>query len=150
MAAGDSKIFNDFALKLAKGTYDLSSGGDAFAISFIATAYGSVDADSTNPNISGFTPLVGGNFVAATTLASTAITRVGANLKFDFADLATITKDPSNPATIKTALIKHTLTGDLYKAIDLTSDGGTTAIDVVNNDFDYTVNAAGSFTQAVA
>ena len=50
MAAGDSKIFNDFALKLAKKTYDLSSGGDAFAISFIATAFASVDADATNPH----------------------------------------------------------------------------------------------------
>jgi len=150
MAAGDSKIFNDFALKLAKKTYDLSSGGDAFAISFIATAYGSVDADVTNPNISSHTPLTGGNFVAATTLATTAITRTGANLKFDFADMSTILKNASNPTTIKTALIKHTATGDLYKAIDLTADGGTTAIDVVANDFDYTVATGGSFTQAVA
>ena len=150
MAAGDSKIFNDFALKLAKGTYDLASGGDVFSIGFIATAYGSVDADVTNPNISSFTPLTGGNFVAATNLATSAITRVGAALKFDFADLSTIAKNASNPATIKTALIKHNTTGDLYKAIDLTADGGTTAIDVINNDFDYTVNAAGSFTQTVA
>ena len=148
MAAGDSKIFNDFALKLAKKTYDLST--DAFAISFIATAYGSVNADATDPDITDYTPLTGGNFVAATTLASTAITRAGAALKFDFADLSTIAKNASNPATIKTALIKHTVTGDLYKAIDLTADGGTTAIDVINNDFDYTVNAAGSFTQTVA
>lgn len=147
MAAGDSKIFNDFALKLNKKTYDLSI--DAFAISFVADTYASVDADSTNPNISGFTPLVGGNFVAATTLVSTAITRTGASLKFDFNDLATITKNASNPATIKTALIKHTATGDLYKAVDLTTDGAT-SIDVVNNDFDYAVAAAGSFTQAVA
>ena len=148
MAAGDSKIFNDFALKLAKGFYNLAS--DDFAISFIATAYGSVNSNAPNPDITDYTPLTGGNFVAATTLASTAITRAGAALKFDFADLATIAKAAGNPATIKTALIKHTVTGDLYKAIDLTADGGTTAIDVVNNDFDYTVNAAGSFTQAVA
>ena len=147
MAAGDSKIFNDFALKLAKKTYDL--GVDAFAISFVADTYASVNADSTNPNISGFTPLTGGSFVAATTLVSTAITRTGANLKFDFNDLSTIVKNASNPATIKTALIKHTATGDLYKAVDLTTDG-TTSIDVINNDFDYAVSAAGSFTQAVA
>ena len=147
MAAGDSKIFNDFALKLAKKTYDLST--EAFAISFIADTYASVDADASNPNISGFTPLTGGNFVAATTLVSTAITRTGANLKFDFNDLATIAKNASNPTTIKTALIKHTATGDLYKAVDLTTDG-TTSIDVINNDFDYAVAAAGSFTQTVA
>ena len=147
MAAGDSKIFNDFALKLAKKTYDLST--DAFAISFIATAYASVNADATDPDITDYTPLSGGNFVAATTLASTAITRSGAALKFDFADLSTIAKAAGNPATIKVALIKHTVTGDLYKAIDLTADGST-SIDVINNDFDYTVNAAGSFTQTVA
>lgn len=148
MAAGDSKIFNDFPLKLGKKIYDLST--DAFAISFVADAYSTVNADATNPNISSYTPLTGGNFVAATTLASSAITRTGANLKFDYADMSTIAKSASNPATIKTALIKHTATGDLYKAVDLTADGGTTAIDVVNNDFDYTVNAAGSFTQTVA
>jgi hypothetical protein len=149
MAAGDSKIFNDFALKLAKKVYDLSSGGDAFAISFVATAFESVDADATNPNISGHTPLTGGNFVAATTLASSAITRSGVNLKFDYDNLSTIAKNASNPSTIKTALIKHTATGDLYKAVDLTADG-TTSIDVINNDFDYAVSASGSFTQTVA
>jgi len=147
MAAGDSKIFNDFPLLLAKKIYDLSA--DAFAISFIATAYGSVNADATNPNISDYTPLTGGNFVASTTLASSAITRSGANLKFDYANMSTTAKNASNPSTIKTALIKHTATGDLYKAVDLTADGGSTAIDVVNNDFDYAVAAAGSFTQAV-
>jgi len=148
MAAGDSKIFNDFPLLLAKKTYDLASGGDAFAISFIATAFGSVNADATNPNISDYTPLTGGNFSAATTLGSSAITRSGVNLKFDYANMSTIAKSGSNPSTIRTALIKHTATGDLYKAVDLTADGST-AIDVVNNDFDYAVAAAGSFTQAV-
>ena len=148
MAAGNSKIFNDFPLLLAKKTYDLSS--DAFAISFIAVAFNSVDADAANPNISSFTPLTGGNFVAATTLASSAITRSGAILKFDYANLSTIAKNASNPTTIKTALIKHTPTGDLYKAVDLTADNGSTAIDVVNNDFDYAVAGTGSFTQAVA
>jgi hypothetical protein len=147
MAAGDSKIFNDFGLKLGKKAYDLSS--DAFAISFVADTYASIDADATDPNISGFTPLVGGNFVAATTLTSVTWTRTSGVSKFDYADLTTIAKNASNPATIRCALIKHTASGDLYKAIDLTSDG-TTAIDVVNNDFDYTVNAGGSSTLTVA
>jgi hypothetical protein len=146
MAAGDSKVFNDFMLKLGDGTYDL--GADAFAIGFVADTYSAVDEDATNPNISGFTPLTGGNFVAATTLTSVTWTRVSAVGKFDFADLATIAKDASNPTTIRTALIKHTATGDLYKAIDLTADGST-AIDVVNNDFDYAVNASGSSTITV-
>ena len=148
MAAGDSKVFNDFALKLGRKTYDLST--DAFAISYVADTYASVDEDATNPNISGFTPLAGGNFVAATTLTSITWTRTGAQSKLDFADLSTIAKDASNPATIRTALIKHTATGDLYKAIDLTADAPTyTPIDVVNNDFDYAVNASGSSTITV-
>jgi len=148
MAAGDSKVFNDFMLKLGDGTYDL--GADAFAIGFVADTYAAVDEDATNPNISGFTPLTGGNFVAATTLTSVTWTRLSAVGKFDFADLSTIAKDASNPATIRTALIKHTATGDLYKAIDLTADAPTyTPIDVVNNDFDYAVNASGSSTITV-
>ena len=146
MAAGDSKVFNDFMLKLGKKTYDLST--DAFAISFIATAYASVDADATNPDITDYTPLTGGNFVAATTLGSVTWTRAAAVGKFDFADLTTIAKAAGNPATIKVALIKHTVTGDLYKAVDLTADG-TTSIDVINNDFDYAVNASGSSTITV-
>ena len=147
MAAGDSKVFNDFMLKLGKKTYDLST--DAFAIGFIATAYASVNADATNPNISAHTPLTGGNFVAATPLTTIQWARAAAVGTFNFDDLSTIVKDPSNPTTIKTALIKHTATGDLYKAIDLTVDSGATAIDVVNNDFDYAVNASGSSTITV-
>jgi hypothetical protein len=147
MAAGDSKTFNDFALKLGEKAYDLSS--DAFAISFIATAYGSIDEDATDPNITDYTPLSGGNFTTAVTLTSVTWTRATGVCKFDFADLTTIDKNASNPATIKSALIKHTVSGDLVKAIDLTADGGTTAIDVVNNDFDYSVNAGGSITVTV-
>jgi hypothetical protein len=147
MAAGDSKVFNDFMLKLGKKTYDLSV--DAFAIVYVADAYSTINADATNPNVSGFTPLSGGNFTAATTLTSITWTRVTTVGKFDFADLTTVAKNASNPATIKSALIKHTTTGDLYKAIDLTADGGTTAIDVINNDFDYAVNASGSSTITV-
>jgi len=146
MAAGDSKVFNDFMLKLGDGTYDL--GADAFAISFVADTYASVNEDATNPNISGFTPLTGGNFVSATTLTSQTWTRASAVGTFDYADLSTIAKAAGNPATIRVALIKHTATGDLYKAIDLTSDGST-AIDVINNDFDYAVNASGSSTITV-
>ena len=143
MAAGDSKVFNDFMLKLGDKTYDL--GADAFAISFVADTY---DEDATNPNISGFTPLSGGNFVAATTLTSQTWARASAVGTFDYDDLTTILKDASNPATIRAALIKHTATGDLYKAVDLTADGST-AIDVINNDFDYAVNASGSSTITV-
>ena len=146
MAAGDSKVFNDFDLKLGSKAYNLVS--DAFAIVYVADTYVSINIDVTNPNVSSFTPLSGGNFAAATTLTSQTWTRVAAVTKFDYADLTTVLKNASNPATIRCALIKHTATGDLYKAVDLTADG-TTAIDVVANDFDYAVNASGSSTITV-
>ncbi len=68
----------------------------------------------------------------------------------DYADLTTILKNASNPATIRTAVIVNdtSTSDDIYKVVDLTSDGST-AIDVINNDFDYAVNASGSVTGTV-
>jgi hypothetical protein len=146
MAQGDSFIFYDFELKRGQGNYNL--GTDGFSIAFVADTFASLNQSATNPNISGFTPLSGGNFAASTNLGSLTWGRTGSVSTFDYANLATILKDAANPTTIRVALIKHTTSGDLYKAVDLTTDGST-AIDVVNNDFDYTVSASGSMTTTV-
>lgn len=146
MAQGDSKIFNDFQKKLGEGSYNLSTAG--LSISFVANQYSAVDENVVNPNISSFTKLSGGNFAADTALSGITWNRVNNVTTLDYADLATIAKDPSNPTTIKTALIHFTVGGDLYKAVDLTTDG-VTSINVTDNDFDYTVNAGGSMTQTV-
>ncbi len=147
MAQGDSKVFNDFALKLGQGSYNLSSAG--LSISFVADTYASVDQNASNPNISGFTPLSGGNYSASTALSGITWGRSGNVATLDYANLSVIAQNASNPTTIRTALIHFTSGGDLYKAVDLTTDGST-AIDAVNGDLTYTVNAAGSSTLTVS
>ena len=64
--------------------------------------------------------------------------------------LTTIAKNASNPTTIRCAVIYNdtSTSDDIYKVVDLTSDGST-AIIVVSNDFDYAVNAGGSLTGTV-
>ena len=113
MAAGDSKLAQEYPLQAGKGAYNNSS--DTFRIFFCSNTYASVDATQTPFNLSDVTQVGGGNFpIAGVVLSSVTWTRSGA----------------------------------VYKVVDLTADGST-AIDVVTNDFDYTVNASGSVTGTV-
>tara|TARA_R110002020_G_scaffold123070_1_gene279077 strand:+ start:207 stop:659 length:453 start_codon:yes stop_codon:yes gene_type:complete len=150
MAAGDSKLAQEYPLQAGKGVYNNST--DTFRIFFCSDTYASIDATQTPFNLSDVTQVGGGNFpIAGIVLTSVTWTRSGAVSKLDYADLTTIAKNASNPATIRTAVIVNdtSASDDIYKVVDLTADGST-AIDVVNNDFDYAVNASGSVTGTVA
>ena len=149
MAAGDSKLAQEYPLQAGKGAYNNST--DTFRIAFCSNTYASIDATAAPFNLSLVTPVSGGNFPATpTALTGVTWTRTGAVSTLDYANLATIAKNASNPATIRTAVIYNdtSTSDDIYKVVDLTSDGST-PIDVVNNDFDYAVNAAGSVTGTV-
>lgn len=149
MAAGDSKLSQEYPLQAGKGAYNNST--DTFRIAFVSETYAAIDATASPFNLSLVTPVSGGNFPATpTALTSVTWTRTGAVSKLDYADLTTIAKNASNPATIRCAVIYNdtSTSDDIYKVVDLTSDGST-AIDVVNNDFDYAVNASGSVTGTV-
>ena len=149
MAAGDSKLSQEYVLQSGKGVYNNST--DVFRIFFCSNTYAAIDATQTPFNLSDVTQVGGGNFpLVGIVLSGVTWTRSGAISKLDYNNLATIAKDPSNPTTIRTAVIVNDTSAsfDIYKVVDLTSDGST-AIDVVNNDFDYTVNAAGSITATV-
>lgn len=149
MAAGDSKLAQEYPLQAGKGAYDNSS--DTFRIFFCSDTYAAIDATQTPFNLSDVTQVGAANFPkAGIVLSSVTWARSGAVSTLDYADLSTITKNASNPATIRTAVIVNdtSTSDDIYKVIDLTSDGST-AIDVVNNDFDYAVNASGSLTGTV-
>ena len=150
MAAGDSKLAQEYPLQAGKGVYNNST--DTFRIFFCSDTYASIDATQTPFNLSDVTQVGGGNFpIAGIVLTSVTWTRSGAVSTLDYADLTTIAKNASNPATIRTAVIVNdtSASDDIYKVVDLTADGST-AIDVVNNDFDYAVNASGSVTGTVA
>lgn len=149
MAAGDSKLAQEYPLQAGTGAYNNTS--DTFRIFFCSDTFAAIDATQTPFNLSDVTQVGGGNFpIAGIVLTSVTWTRSGAVSTLDYADLATILKDGSNPATIRTAVIVNdtSTSDDIYKVVDLTSDGST-AIDVINNDFDYAVNASGSVTGTV-
>ena len=149
MAAGDSKLAQEYPLQAGKGAYNNST--DTFRIFFCSDTFAAIDATQTPFNLSDVTQVGGGNFpIAGIVLSSVTWTRAGAVSKLDYADLVTIAKNASNPATIRTAVIVNdtSTSDDIYKAVDLTADGST-PIDVINNDFDYAVNASGSVTGTV-
>lgn len=149
MAAGDSKLAQEYPLKAGNGAYNNSS--DTFRIFFCSDTFAAIDATQTPFNLSDVTQVGGGNFpIAGVVLGSVTWTRSGAVSTLDYADLTTIAKNASNPTTIRTAVIVNdtSTSDDIYKVVDLTANGST-AIDVVTNDFDYAVNASGSITGTV-
>ena len=148
MAAGDSKLAQEYPLQAGKGAYNNST--DVFRIFFCSDTYAAIDATQAPFNLSDVTQVGGGNFpIAGIVLANVTWERIGAVSTLNYDDLATIVKSASNPAPRTAVIVNDTSTSDdIYKVIDLTADGST-AIDVVNNDFDYAVNASGSVTGTV-
>ena len=147
MAAGDSKIFNEYVLKERQGVY---AQADAWRVAFISNTYASVSADLATPNLASVTVTSGGNVAASYLLASVAYTRATNVIKFDATDLAQILKDASNPADVRCAVVYNDTSAadDLVQIFDMTSDG-TTALDLVNNDFTFTFGAGGINTATV-
>lgn len=139
MAAGDTKLMNDFIRKDRLGTYLLA---DDWQIVFVSDTFASIDSDESNPTEATYTVVSGGNFAASYSLASEAITRSGAVIKFDATDIGQILKNASNPAIKCAVLINATNGDDSCQAWDMTADG-TTAVDTVNNDFTFSFGASG-------
>ena len=147
MAAGDGKIFNEYVLKERQGVY---AQADAWRLAFISDTYASVSDDLATPNISSVTVTSGGNVAASYLLASVAYTRATNVIKFDATDLAQILKNASNAADVRCAVIYNDTSAadDLVQIYDMTSDGST-ALDLVNNDFTFTFGAGGINTATV-
>ena len=140
MAAGDTKAFNDAVLKSKKGVY---AEANVWQIVFLSDTYASVNTDLANPTSASFTAVSGGNAAASYTLANTVIDRTGNIIKLDFDDVPQILKSGTNPATVRTALLRNsTVTNDAIQVWDMTIDG-TTALDLVNNDFTFSFGAGG-------
>ena len=148
MAQGDSKLYRDAVLKLNEGAYAES---DTWTLTFVSDTYASLNADATNPVLANVTPVSGGNVNAVNNLSGFTITRSGATITADATDLATITQNASNPTTVRSAVLYNNTSAsdDLIQAWDLTTDG-TTALDLVNNDFTFTFGASGIFTATVS
>ena len=140
MAAGDTKAFNDAVLKTRQGDY---SDTDTYQVVFLSDTYATVNTDLTNPTLASFTATSGGNVAASYTLTGVSVTRAANVITFDAADIGTITKNALNPADLRCALlINQTVSNDAIQVWDMTSDG-TTALDLVNNDFTFSFNVNG-------
>ena len=148
MAAGDNKIFRDFVLKVNEGAYN---EGDVWSLAFVSNTYATIDATAANPNLAGVTVVSGGNVAASYTLTGFAITRSGTTVTYDATDIGTITKNASNPTTVRCAYLYNNTSAsdDGFCVFDLTTDGST-ALDLVNNDFTLSFGAGGIITATVA
>ena len=147
MAAGDAKYYRDFILKNNQGDY---SDGDTWTLAFVSDTYASLSIDATNPVLADVTVTSGGNVAAAYNLAGFSITRATTTITFDATDIGQILKNASNPADVRCAVIYNNTSAsdDLVQAYDLTTDG-TTALDLVNNDFTFSFGAGGILTATV-
>ena len=147
MAAGDTKLFNEFVLKERQGDY---AEGDTWKLAFISDTYASVSDNLANPTLSSVTVISGGNVAASYTLANVAYTRSANVIKYDADDIGTISKSGSNPSDLRCAVIYNdtSASDDLVQIFDMTADG-TTALDLANNDFAFTFGAGGINTATV-
>lgn len=153
MAQGDFTVFNAFKESIGESLLDLET--DTFKLAFISTVPTASDADprwgaggSTNlssDEVSGTNYTAGGN-----TLANPAYTESSGTATWDTDDPATWSQHASGPTNIKTGIIyDDTDTGKrAIGFIDMTTDGGTTAISLANSDITVQVNASGWFTLA--
>tara|TARA_R110002020_G_scaffold475890_1_gene713725 strand:+ start:5301 stop:5744 length:444 start_codon:yes stop_codon:yes gene_type:complete len=147
MAAGDSKLFNEYVLKERQGTYDQA---DTWSLAFVSDTYASISADLGNPNLSSVTVTSGGNVNANYNLASPAYTRATNVIAFDADNIGQIPANASNPSDVRCAVIYNNTSAadDLVQVYDMTSDG-TTPLDLVNNDFTFSFGDAGINTATV-
>ena len=140
MAAGDTKLFNEFVLKDREGKYTLM---DTWQISFISDTFASVSSDLANPTTASVTITSGGNVAASYTLANKSLSRSTSLITFDADDIGQIAKDALNAADVRCAILVNVTSGnELSQIWDMTSDG-TTPLDLVNNDFTFNFGAAG-------
>jgi hypothetical protein len=145
MAIGDSKRTSRYDELMGLGTFNMNS--NVFKYVFITEGYSSIDENASGIGISNYTKVTSsGNYVQDTTLANSVWSRSGNVCKFDFDDFS-FAADGGNPTTAKTlAIYNDTSAGkEVYKFVDLTIDGGTTAADTTLG-FTFTVAASGSGT----
>jgi hypothetical protein len=152
MAQGDLALFNEFFLDLGKATHDLQAAGDTYFLAFVSEAIGSVPQTQTDPQLSDFTEVSGTNYTAGgNACATNSWTIAGAVSTYDVTDPAQWSQHAAGPADIKTAILynkgKASPPGKAAICrIDMTTDGGTTAISLVNGNISVAFHTSGVFT----
>jgi len=157
MAQGSFTLFNEFAESSMDGRIDLDTHTLKFALT--STVPAATDAvpcwgagGSTNLSTN---EVSGDNYTAGgKTLATVTWVRTLGVSTLDAADLSGADKwaqHASGPNNIKTGILySDTATNkDAIGFMDMTADGGTTAISLQAGDISVTWNAAGIFTHTV-
>ena len=145
MALSDSKKTSEYDHQSGLGTYNNNT--DVFKWVILTDSYTVIDEDAVAIGIANYTKVASaGLYVQDSTLASSVWSRTAAVSKLDYDDFS-FAADGSNPITGKTiAVYNDTSTNkDVFKFIDMTVDGGTTAADTTLG-LNFTVNAGGSGT----
>ena len=149
MARGDLKTFDYYPYNAGLKRFDNST--DTFKLVLSTIAYGTVDKAAVDPILTTYTECAaGGNYTAGGNALPTPATPwtigvVSAGVTaLDFDDFS-MPKLAGNPTTAKTALIMNFTGGTRHiHAIDLTTDAGVTAVDLVSNDLSITFAAGGT------
>jgi len=143
MAQGSLVVFEEFRLFIGDKSHDLDA--DAFKIALITTL---PTAAAATPDLADFTEVSGTNYTAGGETSAATYVEAAGVATFDMADVSW-TQSGSGPTDIKAALIYNTThvgTNDAVAFIDMTTDGGTTPISLVDGDISIAINAAGVFT----
>lgn len=153
MAQGTLVVFSDFITAVCEGNINLETAtlkcafvSDSQATFTKATAdprWGALGVTNLSTNeVSGTNYTSGGN-----TCANASVTETGDVVTYDADDPATWTTNASGPTNIKTAILYIDDANDYAVGfIDMTTDGGTTALSLADGDITVTLGASGIFT----
>jgi len=158
MAQGDVTVFDEFLPQanyansaLTSTAAGISMDVDTFALILISEAIGSVPANQATPDRGDFTECAaGGGYSTGGEAATVTVSEETGTLTIALASNVVWTSTGTGgPADIRCALLvsdTHTGTQDAVCVIDMTTDAGTTPLDLDNGDI--TINAGTFFTIA--
>jgi len=138
MAQGTLIVFEEVRKRIADGTHDMDT--NVFKIALITTLPTAADA---TPALGDYTQVAGGNgYTTGGETLTTTWTEVGGTADFkSTGGTVTWTQNALGPTNIKAGLIYDSttaVTGAAIAFIDFTTDGGTTAISLVDGDITWT------------
>lgn len=150
MAQGTLTLFEEFAKYIADGSHDFDA--DSFKVMLISNTTVAAASDAT-PDSGDYTEVTGTGYTAGgIALTTPTFTEAAGTATFDDgAASVSWTQNGAGPANIYQAIVYNTThagTNDAIAFIDMTADGGTTPISLVDGDITITWNASGILTVA--
>lgn len=146
MAQGDLLLFEEFSKNIGDGSHDMDT--DTFSVILITTL---PNVNQASPDRADFTEVTaGGGYTAGgIELAGVTWAEAAGVATFDSTTNPAWTASAGSPTNIVAALIvndSHAGTNDAIGFVDMTTDGGTTPISLVDGNITLTWNASGIFT----